>query len=129
MKISKKKLTRRIQYCLIKYNLTIFLRFFLFLRTFRSFLKTLSKPKQKIFFSKKNFNPINNFEYKFSSQNNEDGIIEYIFDKIPNNKIFYEIGFEFNEFNSLNLIKKGWTGTLIDGNILEVLSVNFNEGS
>ena len=50
------------------------------------------------------------------SQNNEDGIIEHIFSKVSNNKYFVELGFDFSECNSLNLIKNGWHGTLIDFN-------------
>ena len=49
----------------------------------------------------------NYFEYRVTSQNNEDGIIEHIFSNIPNNKFFVELGFHFFECNSLNLIKNG----------------------
>ena len=34
--------------------------------------------------------------------------------KIPNNRYFVEIGFDFYEFNTLNLIKNGWNGKLIE---------------
>lgn len=61
-----------------------------------------------------NLDNINNYEYRISSQNNEDGIIEYIFDKIPNNKNFVEIGIGFYEFNTLNLINKDWSGILLE---------------
>ena len=88
--------------------------------------KQLIKKKNFTLFSKKNLNDINKFEFKITSQNNEDGIIEYIFSKIPNNKIFCEIGFGYYEFNSLNLIKKGWSGKLIDGSKIESLALESN---
>ena len=63
---------------------------------------------------------------KITSQNNEDGIIEYIFENIPNNKYFIEIGFGYYEFNSLNLIQKGWTGKLIDIDVDEAFALKKN---
>lgn len=76
-----------------------------------------SKNRKKIILKKSdNLDYLNNYEYKISSQNNEDGIIEYLESNIINpDKLFFEIGFDFNEFNSLNLIRKNWSGTLIDG--------------
>ena len=85
----------------------------LFARCFKKFKKEVNKEKSTIKFSK-NLDEINNFEFKLTSQNNEDGIIDYIFSKIPNNKTFVEIGFGYYEFNSLNLIKNGWKGKLVD---------------
>jgi hypothetical protein len=61
-----------------------------------------------------NLNQINQFEYRISSQNNEDGIINYITNKISVNKFFVEIGVEFSEFNSMQLIKNGWSGMIIE---------------
>lgn len=61
-----------------------------------------------------NLDKINQFEYRFSSQNNEDGIINYITNKIPVNKFFVEIGVDFSEFNSMQLIKNGWCGMIIE---------------
>ena len=52
----------------------------LFMRSFRKFKKEISKDKSNIKFSD-NLDKINEFEYKITSQNNEDGIIEYIFRK------------------------------------------------
>ena len=69
---------------------------------------------------------INKYEYKITSQNNEDGIIDYIFSKIPNNKYFIEIGFGYYEFNTLNLIKKGWQGKLIDIDLEESIALKSN---
>ena len=89
--------------------------FFLFLSVIRKFKKEINKPKSTDKFSDK-LDKINYYEYKITSQNNEDGIIEYIFSKVSNNKFFVELGFDFFECNSLNLIKKGWNGILIDAN-------------
>ena len=89
--------------------------FFLFLSIIRKFKKVINKQKKTDKFSDK-LDKINYFEYKITSQNNEDGIIEHIFSKVSNNKYFVELGFDFSECNSLNLIKNGWHGTLIDFN-------------
>ena len=94
----------------------------LFIRTFKKFKREISKKKSDLKFSKK-LDSINNFEYKITSQNNEDGIIDYIFSKIPNKKYFVEIGFSYYECNSLNLIKSGWNGKLIDIDKDECLSL------
>jgi hypothetical protein len=50
------------------------------------------------------------------SQTDEDGIIEEIFNHIPNNKTFLEIGVQTGiECNSLYLLLKGWRGTWVEG--------------
>ena len=87
--------------------------FFLFLSIIRKFKKEINKQKKNDKFSNK-LDKINHYEYRITSQNNEDGIIEYIFSKVSNNKFFVELGFDFFECNSLNLIKNGWNGILID---------------
>ena len=87
--------------------------FFLFLSVIRKFKKDINKQKKNDKFSDK-LDKINHYEYRITSQNNEDGIIEYIFSKVSNNKFFVELGFDFFECNSLNLIKNGWNGILID---------------
>ncbi len=77
----------------------------------------------KIFFNKNstekysnNLDNINNYEFRITSQNNEDGLIKFIFDTIDVKKInFIEIGFDFFENNSLNLFKKSNRGLMIDG--------------
>ena len=77
----------------------------------------------KIFFNKKstekysnNLDNINNYEFRITSQNNEDGLIKFIIDTIDVNKInFIEIGFDFFENNSLNFFKKSNKGLMIDG--------------
>ena len=87
--------------------------FFLFLSVIKKFRKEVNKQRKKDKFSN-TLDKINYFEYRITSQNNEDGIIEHIFSKLPNNKFFVELGFDFFECNSLNLIKNGWSGILID---------------
>ena len=83
------------------------------------FLKNIKFPKKKLIKSS-NLDLINQYEFKITSQNNEDGIIDFLSRNILKpNKIFFEIGFDFHEFNSLNLIKQKWSGTLIDGDIIK----------
>jgi len=56
------------------------------------------------------------FGYKVYSQTDEDGIIEAIFKRIPNNKRFIEIGIQTGvECNSLFLLLNGWKGTWVEG--------------
>ena len=108
----------------LRSNLNIFIyNFIIFNLSKKKFKKCINSKRIRIIKSK-NLDYINKFEYKITSQNNEDGIIEYLFSKIPNNKFFIEIGFEFSEFNTLNLIRKGWNGVLIDQNKLENLLTN-----
>ena len=122
MKKSKKLFVRFLLKFGKKYLPTSFYSYILFLRTYKKFKREISKNKSKIKYSQK-LDKINDFEYKYTSQNNEDGIIDYIFKKIPNNKYFVEIGFSFYECNTLNLIKNGWEGKLIDINKDECLSL------
>ena len=122
MKKSKKFFTRFILYFGKKYLPSSIYSYILFARTYNKFKKEISKKKSNIKYSQK-LDKINDFEYKYTSQNNEDGIIDYIFSKIPNNKYFVEIGFSYYECNSLNLIKNGWRGKLIDINTEECLSL------
>ena len=105
-----------------KYLPDKFYSLLLFIRNYKKFKKEITKKISIIKFSD-NLDSINNFEFKFTSQNNEDGIIEHIFSKIPNNKYFVEIGFSYYECNSLNLIKNGWSGKLIDINRDECLTL------
>lgn len=126
MKKSKKKINILL-YNFFKKNFSnsIIFKYYIFLRTFRNFKKKINTNKHKLKFSN-NLSNINSFEYKITSQNNEDGIIEHIFSKIPNNKFFVEIGFEYYECNTLNLIKNGWEGKLIDFNQDEVFALSSN---
>ncbi len=113
MKKSKKFLTRALFYITKKFSLNFLYKLILFLHCYTSFKKKIKRNKSSILFSSK-IDEINKFEFQVTSQNNEDGIIDYIFQRIPNNKYFVEIGFTYNEFNSLNLISNGWNGQLIE---------------
>ena len=56
------------------------------------------------------------YGHKVYSQTDEDGIIEEIFNRIPNDKRFLEIGIQTGiECNSLYLLLKGWKGTWVEG--------------
>ena len=122
MKKSKNKITNLIQKFLKFFFLNSLYPNFLFLRTFKNFKRKINNDKNFKVFSD-GLDKINKYEYKITSQNNEDGIIEYIFENIPNNKYFIEIGFGYYEFNSLNLIQKGWTGKLIDIDVDEAFAL------
>ena len=91
-----------------------------------SLLKFLNKKFNKKSYIKfsNNLNEINNYEYKKTSQNNEDGIIEFIFDRIGLKKInFVEIGFDFYQNNSLNFLGKVNKGLFIDGSENKVIKL------
>tara|TARA_Y100000816_G_scaffold290454_1_gene279167 strand:+ start:5178 stop:6053 length:876 start_codon:yes stop_codon:yes gene_type:complete len=122
MKKSKKFFVRELLKFGKKYLPAFIYSYILFIRTYKKFKREISKEKTNIKYSQ-NLDQINDYEYKYTSQNNEDGIINYIFSKIPNNKLFVEIGFSYYECNSLNLIKNGWNGKLIDINKEECLSI------
>lgn len=81
----------------------------------KKFKKRLNAKKKNLKYST-NLDAINQFEYMISSQNNEDGIIDHITNKICISKFFVEIGVEFSEFNCLQLIKNGWSGIIIEAN-------------
>jgi hypothetical protein len=54
---------------------------------------------------------------KIFSQNDEDGIIAEIFNRIStNSKTFFEFGAHTTENNSLALLANGWKGTWLEGN-------------
>tara|TARA_Y100000389_G_scaffold190960_1_gene216421 strand:- start:262 stop:1143 length:882 start_codon:yes stop_codon:yes gene_type:complete len=117
MKLGRKikKIKSKILYFLRK-NINLKIYNFIILQLAKNkFLKSINSTKIILSKSKK-LDKINSHEYKITSQNNEDGIINYLKTNITNpDHIFFEIGFDFNEFNSLNLIKEDWSGTLIDG--------------
>ena len=125
MKKSKKISTRLLNFFLKRFFAKSLYPYYLFFKTFKNFKKKTNTSKQYIKFSN-NLDKINQNEFKLTSQNNEDGIIEHIFNVIPNNKRFIEIGFGYYEFNSMNLIKKGWTGKLIDIDRDEVIALKKN---
>lgn len=54
--------------------------------------------------------------YKVYSQTDEDGIIDAVFKRLPNNRSFVEIGVQNGvECNSLLLLLKDWRGVWIEG--------------
>ena len=59
---------------------------------------------------------INEYEYSNFSQNGEDGIIEFLTNKlVKNNKYFVEIGCGNGlENNSTNLVLNKWSGFVCD---------------
>lgn len=125
MKKSKKLINKFLYFFLKRFFFSTLFNYYVFLRTFRIFKKKIYANKQTIKFSN-NISEINNYEYKITSQNNEDGLIERIFQIIPHKKFFIEIGFGYYESNSLNLIKKGWKGKLFDANEDEVVALKTN---
>jgi hypothetical protein len=61
---------------------------------------------------------IQDFEFKSSSQNGEDGIIQFLINHVPiANKVFVEFGVhDYQESNTRFLLKNNnWTGLVIDG--------------
>ena len=83
----------------------------------KSFLEVLNVTKPILLDKKNNFN-INKFGIKIYSQNDEDGIILYIFKHIGiKTKKFIEIGVENGtECNTTNLLKNfNWKGIQIEG--------------
>jgi hypothetical protein len=113
--------------------------FFLFYKLsilFSGIFKFIKIKFQKKIFLKYSINldKINNYEYKLTSQNNEDGIIDHILSKICLKQInFVEVGFDYYENNSLNLFKKTNRGLLIDASfekcfILEnIINIFYNK--
>ena len=94
--------------------------------SFFSLFKFLNKKFKKKLYIKfsDNLNDINKYEYKKTSQNNEDGIIEFIINKIGLKKInFVEIGFDFYQNNSLNFLGKVNKGLFIDGSEDKVIKL------
>ena len=80
----------------------------------RFFNKINNKKKYTKFSS--NLDKINDFEYQITSQNNEDGIINHVFDILKIDKLnFMEIGFDYYQNNSLAVLKRCNKGLFIDG--------------
>ncbi len=97
-----KKIAPKLYYFLLK-----------FLTRCKFFYK-INKKKSKVFFSQ-NLDEINKYEYKKTSQNNEDGIFEYLINKLRLKELnFIEIGFDYYENNSINFLKKTNKGLFID---------------
>jgi len=58
--------------------------------------------------------PLDTFGWKQSSQNDEDGVIAKIIDRIPMPRYFVEFGVELREGNCLRLHHAGWKGLFMD---------------
>jgi hypothetical protein len=85
------------------------------------FYNKINRKKKNIKFSS-NLDNINNYEYQITSQNNEDGIINYIFNQLKIDKLnFIEIGFDYYQNNSLAILKKCNKGLFIDGDNKKVI--------
>ena len=84
MKLGRKirKIKTKILYFLKKNINSKIYDFIVFQLAKRKFLRSINAKKIILSKSKK-LDKINKYEYKITSQNNEDGIIEYIFKKIP----------------------------------------------
>ena len=126
LKLSRKirKIKNKILHKIKDMNLPTYY-FIRFISALFKFIYHINKKKQNTHFSKK-IDAINKFEYKITSQNNEDGIIEHIFKKINLEKInFVEIGFDYYENNSINFFKNVNKGVLIDSSEEKVKILNF----
>jgi len=79
----------------------------------------IKKIKYFIFLVIYFFNIIKDKNYYFKKTKSQNKNLENLFlKKISNkiqNKTFLEIGFHYNQFNCIGLIKKGFNGTLMDG--------------
>ncbi|WP_435114536.1 hypothetical protein [Candidatus Pelagibacter bacterium nBUS_36] len=79
------------------------------------FFNKINRKKKYIKFSS-NLDKINHYEYQITSQNNEDGIINHIFDQLKIDKLnFIEIGFDYYQNNSLAILKRCNKGLFLDG--------------
>ena len=58
------------------------------------------------------------------SQSNESNLVESFVSKLSIPQTFCEFGFDITEFNCSRLIRKGWSGLLLDGNPQRVLFAN-----
>jgi hypothetical protein len=100
---------KKLKFEILKYLKNSFIHFYLFcilLAGIYKFITVKFRKKTNHKYSN-NLDEINYHEYRKYSQNNEDGIIDYVFSKIKLNKInFIEIGFDYYENNSLNVFRK-----------------------
>jgi len=89
----------------LKINFIYIYMFFILLAGIYKFILIKFRKKTNYKYSN-NFDEINYHEFRKYSQNNEDGIIDYVFSKIKSYKInSIEIGFDYYENNSLNLLR------------------------
>lgn len=122
MKIGR-KLKKNIRFILKKILPSYFYNLIIFFLIRKKFINSYNANK---LYSVNYINKTNKIiEYKISSQNYEDGIIKSLILKLKrNNKKFLEIGFDYHECNSLQLIKQGWSGLFVDYDIEKI--ENFN---
>jgi hypothetical protein len=99
----------------IKKNFFILYKVIIIISGCIKFFNKINRKKKYTKFSS-NLDKINDFEYQITSQNNEDGIINHIFDKLKIDKLnFIEIGFDYYQNNSLSILKRCNKGLFIDG--------------
>ena len=82
------------------------------------------------FNKQKNSLNIQDYEFKVFSQCGDDGIIQYLINKIPiNNKTFIEFGVEnYNESNTRFLLQNNnWSGLIIDGSDENIKYIKKND--
>jgi hypothetical protein len=80
----------------------------------------LGQIQSKLNNEKKEIKSINELEFQVFSQFGDDGIIQYLIDKLPiKNKTFIEFGVEnYKEANTrFLLVNNAWSGLVIDGSI------------
>jgi len=108
-----RKIKKNIRFLLKKILPSNFFNLIIFFLIRKKFISSYNNNK---LYSKNYVDKTNSInEYKISSQNYEDGIIKSLILKLKkNNKKFFEIGFDYYECNSLQLIKQGWSGVFID---------------
>jgi hypothetical protein len=108
-----RKIKKNVRYLLKKILPSSFFNLIIFFLIRKKFISSYNNDK---LYSKNYIDKTNNInEYKISSQNYEDGIIKSLILKLKKkNKKFLEIGFDYYECNSLQLIKQGWSGIFID---------------
>jgi len=108
-----RKIKKNIRFLLKKILTSNFFNLIIFFLIRKKFISSYNNNK---LYSENYIDKTNNInEYKISSQNYEDGIIKSLILKLKkNNKKFLEIGFDYYECNSLQLIKRGWSGIFID---------------
>tara|TARA_B100000427_G_scaffold290107_1_gene266188 strand:+ start:127 stop:1014 length:888 start_codon:yes stop_codon:yes gene_type:complete len=100
---------------IIKNKNTFIYKLLIFFGCFFKFVFKINKKKNYKNYSI-NLDEINKFEYRKTSQNNEDGIINFVLSKLSIKEVnFIEIGFDYYENNSLNLLKNTKKGLFIDG--------------
>ena len=99
----------------VKKNFLTLYKVIIIIGGYIKFFNKINRKKKYTKFSS-NLDKINDFEYQITSQNNEDGIINHIFDILKIDKLnFMEIGFDYYQNNSLAVLKRCNKGLFIDG--------------